>query len=770
MNSRLDLSPLSASERIADASREDWGAIVTPVPAASPLPPSSHYTLGQPTARWTYRDASGEVLFYVFRFDRPNGGKDFLPLSLWHGAIGPRWRRKGVPAPRPLFGLEQLASRPGAPVMVCEGEKSCEAARLVLPEFVVVTSPNGAGSASKADWAPLAAREVVIWPDNDEDGAAYARTVAAFLKNLGCKVGIIDVSKLIEVDGGRRSPDRKIAGWDAADAVDEWVDLGKLRDKTLGLASPETGETELQVSGTTTTDTLSVELRIAELSALNGVDYARTRTTAAKELGFRVGDLDRLVRERRPSHDDLQGRAITFPVVEPWPAPVDGAVMLHELAAALRVYVVISGTQADALALWVVFTHVHDAFDVSPRLVVKSPHKRSGKTTLFTGLYRLVAKPRGASGITSSALLRLIELHHPTMLIDEMDALMAADREMSQALRGLMNSGFNRRFANFTMNVPTREGGYEPREFSTWAPLALAGIGDLPDTIRDRSIEIEMKRKFTTETVKRLRRRDGKDLDEIARKLVRWAYDNLDRLGTVEPSMPDGLNDRAADAWEPLVAIAEVAGGGWPSRARAAALALSGQQLSAAGDADIDTMLLSDIRGTFWASGGFTLSGDRLTERLVEIDGRPWAEWKNGRPLTKHQLARRLKEKYQIRTDARDFDGEGRLKGYRIEDFADVFARYLPAVSDSTRELVKPVQKIEENTDSRLVIGTTDHEFEMRKNNSNINELHDITSLRPVHYSASVAGSAPATGADKHGGEIIDERRAEHGWTGRMVL
>jgi hypothetical protein len=155
---------------------------------------------------------------------------------------------------------------------------------------------------------------------------------------------------------------------------------------------------------------------------------------------------------------------------------------------------------------------------------------------------------------------------------------------------------------------------------------------------------------------------------------------------------------------------------------------------------------------------------------LVEIDGRPWAEWKNGRPLTKHQLARRLKEKYQIRTDAHDFDGEGRLKGYRIEDFADVFARYLPAVSDSTRELVKPVQKIEENTDSRLVIGTTDHEFEMRKNNSNINELHDITSLRPVHYSASVAGSAPATGADKHGGEIIDERRAEHGWTGRMVL
>jgi putative DNA primase/helicase len=128
-----------------------------------------------------------------------------------------------------------------------------------------------------------------------------------------------------------------------------------------------------------------------------------------------------------------------------------------------------------------------------------------------------VKKPRGASGITASALLRLIELHHPTMLIDEMDALAAADREMSQALRGLMNSGFNKDFAAFTMSVATRDSGYEPREFSTWTALALAGIGNLSDTVRDRSIEIEMKRKLKTETVKRLRRREGADLDELAR-------------------------------------------------------------------------------------------------------------------------------------------------------------------------------------------------------------------------------------------------------------
>jgi hypothetical protein len=248
---------------------------------------------------------------------------------------------------------------------------------------------------------------------------------------------------------------------------------------------------------------------------------------------------------------------------------MDGAAMLNELVAALCRYVVLTSLQAVAVALWIAFSHVHDAFDVSRRLFVKSLLKRSGKTTLFTVLARLVARPRGASGITASALLRVTELHSPTMLVDEMDALMASDREISQALRGLMNSGFNRAFTTFPMNAKTSDGGYEPREFSSWAPLALAGIGDLPDTVRDRAIEIEMKRKLKAETVKRLRRRDRADLNEIARKLPRWSADSIDKLRSAEPAMPDGLNDRAADAWEPLVAIADLFGARQSGRAGA---------------------------------------------------------------------------------------------------------------------------------------------------------------------------------------------------------
>ena len=381
------------------------------------------------------------------------------------------------------------------------------------------------------------------------------------------------------------------------------ADVDALRSAALSLAKPCTATEVAAAEAKSTPDEAAIERRVAELSGLTEIKYALARAPTAKELGIRVGVLDKLVKAKRPTDVPGQGRAITFPVIEPWPSPVDGADMLKELVAALRRYVVLTNLQAVAVALWIVFTHLHDAFDVSPRLFVKSLLKRSGKTTLFTVLARLVARPRGASGITASALLRVIELYGPTMLVDEMDALMAGDREMSQALRGLMNSGFNRAFATCTMSVKTSDGDYEPREFSSWAPLALAGIGDLPDTVLDRAIEIEMKRKLMTETVKRLRRRDGADLNEIARKLSRWSTDSIDKLRDAEPTMPGGLNDRAADAWELLVSIADLVGGDWPALDREAALALSGDEAVKAKDENTDTMLLSDIREASPAQG-----------------------------------------------------------------------------------------------------------------------------------------------------------------------
>jgi Protein of unknown function (DUF3631) len=283
-------------------------------------------------------------------------------------------------------------------------------------------------------------------------------------------------------------------------------------------------------------------------------------------------------------------------------------------------------------------------------------------------------------------LLRLIEMNAPTLLLDELDAAMKKNPEMAEALRGIMNSSFERAGARCILNVPLKGGGYEPREFSTWAPLLLAGIGNLPDTVRDRSIEIEMVRKRRDEAVRRLRRRDGEDLNVLARKSARWVNDNVEKLESAAPIIPKGLSDRAADAWEPLLAIAELAGGEWPPRARRAALALSGEQ--AVEDDNIGTQLLSDIRAVFTDE---QMKSATLVDCLKGLEDRPWADFgRTGKGLTQNTLAKLL-EPYKvrpitIRVDPQKIrEGEKPTgKGYKLSWFIDVFERFLPNPSDET--------------------------------------------------------------------------------------
>lgn len=472
-------------------------------------------------------------------------------------------------------------------------------------------------------------------------------------------------------------------------------------------------------------DEATIQRRVAELSKLSELKYAMERGAAAKELDIPIGTLDKHVRAQRPREDVGQGRAMTFPDVEPWPEPVDCAALINELMDALRRYVVLTNTQAIAVALWILFSHVHDAFDVSPRLVGKSAQKRSGKSTLFRVLSRVVAKPRSVSGITSSALLRVIERHQPTTLIDEMDALMAGDKDMAQAMRGMMNAGFDRSGATITMNVPARDGGYEPREFSCWAPMALAGIGKLPDTVRDRSIEIEMKRKLPTETVMKLRRRDGADLNELARKVARWTEDNLDILRAAEPEMPEGLNDRAADAWEPLIAVADLAGADWSGKARHAALSLSGENVVASKDENTDTLLLSDIHCAFESMGVDRVSGKSLLAYLVELEERPWADWNRGRPMSQSQMSRRLGEYHIISGTIRI--GGVTAKGFHREAFEDAFLRYLPSPPPSNRNTVTSVEKQGEIAVSETVTPPSCDALKKVRNTSNSMACDGVT-------------------------------------------
>ena len=218
MFSPLPGSGGKAARRRATA-KDAWHAVV-PVPEDAP-PPPDHYKLGAPSARYAYHGPDGCPWGYVCRFETADGGKDFLPLTFCRrgaagagaGAADGEWRWKGFDVPRPLYGLDRLASDAGAPVVVCEGEKAKDAAGALLPDWVAVTSPGGSNAAAKADWAPLTGRRVVVWPDADGPGLKYADAVAKALAAVGA--GSVAVAAPLE-DAGE--------GWDAADAAsEEWA-------------------------------------------------------------------------------------------------------------------------------------------------------------------------------------------------------------------------------------------------------------------------------------------------------------------------------------------------------------------------------------------------------------------------------------------------------------------------------------------------------------------------------------------------------------------
>ncbi len=231
-------SPLTDAERVAVptvAEEHDDGKHVSPIPADAPDVPKTHPRFGRPTATSVYRDEQGATLFRVLRFDPPGERKQFLTLSLWRDAAGLRWRWKAFPTPRSLYNLDKLAARSDASVVICEGEKSADAAARIFPNCVCITSPGGSQAASKADWSPLEGRCVLVWPDADEPGSTYAAQIAAILHPLDCQVSIIDATALASIDpnGDQRGPAK---GWDAADGVAEWQDLAALRQAADGLA------------------------------------------------------------------------------------------------------------------------------------------------------------------------------------------------------------------------------------------------------------------------------------------------------------------------------------------------------------------------------------------------------------------------------------------------------------------------------------------------------------------------------------------------------
>lgn len=366
---------------------------------------------------------------------------------------------------------------------------------------------------------------------------------------------------------------------------------------------------------------------------------------------------------------------------------------LDELVAFLRRYVVFPhDEQADVIALWIAHSWTFRSFRFTPYLNVCSPEKRCGKTRLLECIQLVVPRPRSMVRPTEAVLFRTIEKDKPTLLLDEIDTIYATDADdRSEGLRAVLNAGFQ---AGPFSKIPRCVGkDLEPRDFDCYCPKVIAGIGkNLPDTVLDRSIEIRLIRQIADNKASKFRAADS----EIEATPLRWKLENWSRasgksLAQSRPSIPPQLSDRQQDMMEPLIAIADEAGGEWPKRAREALVTIGATHE----DSSTGVQLLADCRMVFEASGLDRMTSTGLIARLVEIesDNSPWPTWWEGdmKNNKTHAPARKLAKllaPFGIKPATIRL-GEGEVaKGYYKNDFQDAWKRYLePVTGMSNMEL-----------------------------------------------------------------------------------
>ena len=264
-----------------------------------------------------------------------------------------------------------------------------------------------------------------------------------------------------------------------------------------------------------------------------------------------------------------------------------------------RAYPVLPPHASTALALWIVHTYAWQLRDVTTYIGIESPEKQCGKTTLLAVLNELVNRAVAASNVSPPAFFRVIQDLAPTLLIDEGDTFLRSNDQ----LRGIFNAGYKKKTAFVLRAGPAgpsivEESAATPEvigqvtRFSCWCPKVIATIGRLPDTLADRCIVIRMQRKTSKEKCDRLR-----DLVPLPlkQKCTRFVLDHKAAIATAQPGLPRELSDRAAEIWEPLLAIADLAADKWPELARRAAISIA----TVSNEANPIGSLLYDIFGVF---------------------------------------------------------------------------------------------------------------------------------------------------------------------------
>ncbi|WP_201590369.1 DUF3631 domain-containing protein [Psychrobacter sp. Pi2-51] len=410
---------------------------------------------------------------------------------------------------------------------------------------------------------------------------------------------------------------------------------------------------------------------IDRLATLSELEYELERTETAKSLNnMSVRSLDKLVKKVRNKIESETSESLIIDT-EPYSEPVlDITSVADQICQILDDHIACKDAVKFAATLWILMTWLIPASHILPIAWINAPEKRCGKSTLLTLMSRLSKRSLPTSNITGPALFRSIESYKPTLFIDEVDTFI----NESEGLQGILNAGHSRDNPYIIRCVGDDN---EPLAFNVFGAKAISGIGKIPGTLIDRSIPMTLRRKMKSETKKRVRDLPVDITNTIQSKLARWSDDNLMVIKAAKPVLPLYINDRAQDNWEILLKIAMILGDDWLEKAHNACIEISGIESD---EPSLSEQLLADIQTVFNLHETDRLLSKHLLAGLCKDPEMIWSTLNHGKPITLHQIAKRLSEFSISSKCMRALDSYGkevRGRGYDINDFQDAFSRYL---------------------------------------------------------------------------------------------
>jgi hypothetical protein len=416
--------------------------------------------------------------------------------------------------------------------------------------------------------------------------------------------------------------------------------------------------------------------------------YEDLRETVADILCIRVTKLDDFVIRRRPAKTGEEQSQVDFKPSASWTHAVDGAELLRDTAAAVRRFIVFKNPQdAEVVATWVLGTYLHNEFGIFPRLGVTSTFPESGKTTLMDFLeYSCLRSVRG-DNISVSVFFRVIDEHHPCLLLDECDTFLVKNPE----LIGVLNSGHKK--GGYVWRTEEINGKFVAVRFGTFSPVGYGMIGHPAATFFSRSIFIRLDRKTASQQVEDFDPEENVEqlelMENLRRRMVRWSDDHRAEVKDAKPDTGK-LSNRARNNWRALLKIGQVAGGDWNSILMTAAGCPPPLTRKT-----IQEKLLKDVRNIFHSRAVDRLPSEVLVADLLAQKQSGWSRYHEGRTeLDESDLADLLVD-FGVEPETHHFPKEVqlslwqkakdkplKLRGYLLEQFAGLIATYLTGAAE----------------------------------------------------------------------------------------